>query len=141
MRSSNSTTTAASPARTMRKESPLTERANQFLMDPAEAAVRHQDNPIPGPVFPRQRRDDVVDRCRLARRLAACVEILYELRHRQPLRLRERAAEDRGDDDLVGGRKRLREIVLEDATARRSRPGLEHGPDPRLRLGSAQAGK
>src|SRR5258708_4698280 len=132
IRSSNSTITADSPAGTMRyavdigrppggSERALAsaERAQQFLMDAAETAVRHQHDEVPRSMLFRDAGDDVVDRVGFASGLAARVQIADELRHREAFGLRQLRSEVRRDQDLVGGGERAREFVLEHPPARR----------------------
>ncbi len=87
------------------------------------------------------RADDVVDRLGFTRRLAAAVEVAHELRHRQPLGLRQRRSEDGRDDHFVCAGERAREVVLEHPPARRRRARLEHRPDAGVRVRRAQAGQ
>src|SRR3989441_871544 len=116
------------------------ERLKKFLMDAAEAAVRHEDDQVAGPMLARDGLDDVVDRLRLARLLTAAVEIADELRNREPLRLRELRSENRRNQHFVGAGERAGEVVLKHAAARRGRSRLEDGPDPRRRMRGAHAG-
>ena len=83
--------------------------------------------------------DDVLDRAGLPRPQSAVVEVANQLRHRQPLGLRQRRAEHRGDDDAVGRGERPGEVVLKDPAAGRCRARLEHRPHARVRMGRAQA--
>ena len=63
---------------------------------------------------------------------AALLEIANQRRHRQPLRLRAAWTGTPGaSSDLVGGGKRVREVVLEHPPARRRRSRLEDRPDAR----------
>ena len=56
--------------------------------------------------------------------------------------LGQRRPEHRRDQHFVRRRQKCaREIVLKHAAARRSRTRLEHRPDPRVRIGGAQAGQ
>ena len=67
-------------------------------------------------------------------------EIAHQLRHRQPLGLRQRRPKHRRDQHLVGRGERPREIVLKHAAARRGRARLEHRPDARRRI-ATRAGR
>src|SRR6266567_568856 len=143
IRSSNSTTSAESPAGTTRKSitpnalsagagntgSPLArlfplasvdraERPQQLLMDPAESAVRHQDDEIALSMLANDRADNPVEGFGFAGAAATAGQIADKLRNRQPLRLGQLRAKHRCNHDFVGGIKRPGEIVLEDATAR-----------------------
>ena len=119
IRSSNSTISAESPAGTIRSRRVTPSACEQLLVDAAEAAVRHQR--------PRDRRrgarstmvgDDVVDRRRpRARDRPRAVQVAHQLRHRQPLGLRQRRAEHRRDQHFVGAAR----------TRARSRPETRAG--------------
>src|SRR5438093_8541324 len=165
IRSSNSTTSAASPAGTIRKvisaakrgqesfravHSPkrlptpfpsAIQRPQQLLMDAAEPAVRHDHHEVAWAMLCCDRADDVVDRLGLAGRMAAPIQGADETGHRQPLRFRQRRSEHRRDQDLVGARERARELVLKYSPARRSRSRLEYRPDARLRVRRAKTGQ
>ena len=69
---------------------------------------------------------------------ARAAQILNQLLGRQTFGLGQRGAEDRRDDDFVGGAERAREVILEHAPARRGRSRLEHRPDPAGRVAGAQ---
>src|SRR5438034_10627332 len=82
IRSSNSTTTAESPAVTIRM---LIQRVEQLTMNAAEAAVRHHDDEVAVAMLADDRGDNVVERVGGACRLALRSQRLHELRQRQPL--------------------------------------------------------
>ena len=88
-------------------------------MNAAEAAVRHQHDKIPEAMLADNRRHDVVDRLRFPSGLPAGFEVLDELRDRQAFGVGQLRPEDGRQQHFVGARKRAREIVLENAPARR----------------------
>src|SRR6266513_5898871 len=92
IRSSNSTTTAESPAVTIRM---LIQRVEQLTMNAAEAAVRHHDDEIAFTMLAHDRRDDVVERVGGARRLSLRSQRFHELGQRQPLGVRQLRSEHR----------------------------------------------
>ena len=69
------------------------------------------------------------------------VEIANQLRHRQPLRFRQRRSEHRRDEHFGRRAERAGKVVLEDAAARRRRTRLEHRPDACGGIRGAQAGQ
>src|SRR5687767_6595692 len=114
IRSSNSITSAESPALTMRKSLfTAGERLQQLLVNPSEAAVRHQDDEIARLTFGDDRVHDRLNRLRRACRLAVRLQIADEHRHRQPFRLGQRRSKHRGEDDLARSGKSTRKIGLE----------------------------
>src|SRR5215831_7873218 len=82
MRSSNSTTSAESPAATVRI---LRERVEKAAMNAAEAAVRHHDDEIALPVLVDDGRHNRVERLRGTRRPGPRAQRADQLRQRQPL--------------------------------------------------------
>src|SRR5688572_32834699 len=114
---SSSSSSAESPASLI--AGTVVERPDQLPMDAAKTAVGHQHDHIAVPVFTDDGCDDVVVVRNVPRPCATCAQIGDESIGIQPLRLRQRGPENRGDDDLVGGPECRRERLLKDAAARR----------------------
>src|SRR5687767_12060737 len=93
-------------------------RPQQFSMDAAEAAVRHQHDDVPFAMFADDGRDDFVVVGHMTGVAALRTQVRDEPVGIQPLCLWKRRSKHGGDDDLVRGLERHRKGVLEHATAR-----------------------
>src|SRR5262245_45722288 len=85
--------------------------------------------------------DNVVNRRNVTGPLLTSLQIFHELLGGQSLRFGERRPKYRRDNYFVGGTEGACEIVLEDSTAGRRRPRLEHRPNPAIRIAAPQCRK
>src|SRR6185503_5704662 len=87
------------------------ERAEQLLVDPPEAAIRQDCHAVPLPELPRQGRDDRLDSWKEYGSPARAIGRLDEVGFRQPRGLRDLAGQVGGRDiDLVGGHEGACEV-------------------------------
>jgi hypothetical protein len=93
------------------------ERLEEFLVNPAKAAVGHEDHDIAGAMLADNRSDDVLDDRDVTGALPLPAEVVDQTLGGQALRFRKRRPKDAGDDDFVGGAEHRGEVVLEDPPA------------------------
>ncbi len=87
-------------------------------MNPAKAAVGHEDHDIAGSMLADNRVDDVLDDRNVTGTLPLPAEVVDQTLGGQALRFRKRRPKDAGDHDFVRAGERRGEVVLEDPPAR-----------------------
>ena len=146
MRGGSSTSSAASPAGTIRRSAhhllrPRAPRAPSEASDGCRRSRRSTSRRSDRRCAPLSR---PCGRCRRPRGCNAhplwrALQIGDEHLGRQPLAFGQGRAEDGRQDDAIGLRQRPREVRLEDPPARRRGSRLEDRPDAAVRVGRAHA--